>query len=854
MADGHDFTLDRFQVEALAAIDADRSVVVSAPTGSGKTVVAEHAVARALACGERAFYTTPIKALSNQKYRDLAERLGTDAVGLLTGDNSINGDAPVVVMTTEVLRNMIYADSPALDRLGWIVLDEVHYLADAYRGPVWEEIIVHCPQSVRLVALSATISNVAEIAEWIRTVRGPTDVVTESRRPVRLESLIAVGDRSRHTVTLRDVLKKGRPDPRGRQLDDQQMRGRRRRWYPPDRLALIAELERRGLLPVIHFVFSRAGCDEAMGRALDAGADLTTADEAAAIDAIVMAHAARLEPEDLAVLGFARFRAAMGVGVAAHHAGMVPPFKEAVEECFTAGLVRVVYATETLALGVNMPARSVVIDRLTKFTGETHETLTPAEFTQLTGRAGRRGIDDEGTAVVAWSPWVDFDRVARLAMSRDFELRSAFRPNYNMTANLIRRLRPDEVHAVLGRSLAQFQTDSGVVHDEERVDRIRRELADAERVRLCELGDIDEWLKQNPAGGRNAVAVQESLAALRPGDIVDAPDGRTVVVASVAQRGGGAVRVTSATVDTVPVTFTDAEVGRPVSALGRVEVVQPYNPSSPEFLAEMGDLLAARLAEGLPAPPTEPPSGVAGCPDLDDHVAADRRCRKLRSRLDRLESRLGHRRGTIAARFDALVAILGARGYVRDGERLTPEGERLARIYHECDLLVAEALRAGVLVRLDGADLAAVVSCITYEHRSAEPAPPTTWPTADLAQRWEQLAQLAGALAHDETTALGEPVTRAPDSAFALAARRWAAGESFEACLPGEMTGGDFVRNVRILVDLLRQLEGVPTGGVGIAARDAVRRLDRGVVSARFEVGDEEDAEDEEAGVTDADT
>ena len=472
-------------------------MLVTAPTGSGKTVVADHAVDSALAAGRRAFYTTPIKALSNQKYRDLCRRLGPERVGLLTGDNVIAGDAEVVVMTTEVLRNMIYAD--AVDAgLGAVVLDEVHYLEDPYRGPVWEEVILHLPADVVLVCLSATVSNHSELGDWLNRVHGPTEVVVETRRPVPLTNLYAVGRRRSEAVQLVPTLTGGSPNPRGSRFDAPAApqrshrpgrrsgrRGRHRSdrpagpghhrsegspsggpqrrgglWRPPRRVDLLGELSDRRLLPVIWFVFSRKGCDQAAARLVRDGARYTTDDEAERIDELVEARLAGLTPADLAALGARRWADWLRLGIASHHAGMIPIFKETVEHCFSEGLVRVVFATETLALGVNMPARSVVIDKPTKYDGQRISPLSPAQYTQITGRAGRRGIDDRGWAVMLWSRDCSFADVASLAASRSFELRSAFRPTYNMVAGLLGRMPVEAARDLMARSFAQHQADA----------------------------------------------------------------------------------------------------------------------------------------------------------------------------------------------------------------------------------------------------------------------------------------------------------------------------------------------------------------------------------------------------------
>ena len=510
---GDSFVLDEFQRRAIEHLEAGRSVLVTAPTGSGKTVVADHAVDRALAAGRRAFYTTPIKALSNQKYRDLRQRLGPHRVGLLTGDNVIAGDADVVVMTTEVLRNMLYAE--AVDaRLGAVVLDEVHYLEDPYRGPVWEEVILHLPPSVVLVCLSATVSNHQQLGGWLKQVRGPTAVVVESRRPVPLTNLYAVGRRRSDEVKIVPTLLDGRPNPEGGRFDapapSREARGRgsgrsrgggprgsggsghrgqrpRAVWRPPRRVDLLAELEERALLPVIWFVFSRKGCDQAAARLVRDGACFTDDVEAARVDELVEARLALLDPADLAALDAGRWADRLRLGIASHHAGMVPVFKEAVEQCFAEGLVKVVFATETLALGVNMPARSVVIDKPVKYDGQRTAPLSASQYTQFTGRAGRRGIDEEGWAVALWSPDCAFEQVARLAWSRSFELRSAFRPTYNMVAGLLGRMPAAAARDLMGRSFAQYQAEAA----SRPVDLARR--FDAVAGVLRERGHLDGW-------------------------------------------------------------------------------------------------------------------------------------------------------------------------------------------------------------------------------------------------------------------------------------------------------------------------------------------------------------------------
>jgi ATP-dependent RNA helicase HelY len=855
------FRLDPFQLRAIDALDEDRSVLVAAPTGSGKTVVAEHAVARALSEGRKAFYTTPIKALSNQKFADLARRHGADNVGLLTGDNSINGDAPVVVMTTEVLRNMIYAGSSALTGLRFVVLDEVHYLQDAYRGPVWEEVIIHLPAEVRLVCLSATVSNAEEVAEWLETVRGPTTLVLEEQRPVELRNLYLVGDRQAERPHLLPTLIDGRPNTEAERLDNDTLHGRgsrrgparrpRRRFFTPRRPEVIDMLAAREMLPALYFIFSRMGCEDAVAACLDAGLRLTTPDERARIRTLVEERTASLTDDDLDVLGYDRWEAALEMGLAAHHAGMVPPFKEAVEACFVEGLVKAVFATETLALGVNMPARSVVIERLTKFTGESRAFLTPGEYTQLTGRAGRRGIDDLGYAIVLWSPFVPFDQVASLASSRTYGLRSAFRPTYNMAANLVRRYEPADAHHLLNLSLAQFQADRAVVRFETRIERQQERIAGLEREAGCDRGDVEEYRQLRQAHGDTPAAqppvtgaVEYALSRLMPGDVVEVA-GRRFAVLSVAYRKGGAVKVRGIDADGDRLTLGADDIDEPPLRLGRVEMPVPYAPNNRAFQHKLADeVRRARLApkparsagraetsQRAPEPQPLADHPVHDCPDRDGHLRALGQLDRARRELSDMRREVRSRTESLARRFDRVLRLLEAWGYL-DGWALTPRGEVLARTYHESDLLVAEAMASGLLDGLDHAALAGLVSCFTYEQRGPGPAPPPWFPSRLVRGRWGELERLADELRADEEAA-GLPATRPPDPGFLALAHAWAAGEPLGEVLGDEdVSGGDFVRNVKTLIDLVRQIgEVAPGPDTARSARQAADALHRGVVS-----------------------
>ena len=492
------FEPDSFQLAAFDALDEGRNVLVSAPTGSGKTLVANYAVSCALAANARVFYTTPIKALSNQKFVELAGDYGASQVGLLTGDTSVNADAPVLVMTTEVLRNMIYARSAALSNLHSVILDEVHFLQDAYRGPVWEEVIIHLEPEVRLVCLSATVSNAREVSEWLTQVRGPTVPIVETRRPVPMQHLYMVGDRRDHSVRVFSISQSGDVDQKLNQLvsgaNERHPRSRKGKFHsrllPPSRLDVVDELRERDLLPCIYFLFSRNQCDESAELVRKTGLRLTTRVEMAKILEVAEERTKEFSEDDLAVLGYARFLDQVESGIGVHHAGLVPAFREIVERCFADGLIKLVFATETLAVGINMPARSVVLDKLTKFTGSGHRMLQPSDFSQLTGRAGRRGLDERGTSVILWSPFVKLSEVIGLVRSRQFVLKSAFRPTFNMATNLVRLSSKAHALHLLDRSLARFQRGKGIVEQFDSLLSLLEELDYVQGWRLTSKGEL----------------------------------------------------------------------------------------------------------------------------------------------------------------------------------------------------------------------------------------------------------------------------------------------------------------------------------------------------------------------------
>ncbi len=845
----YDFAPDPFQVQAFDALDAGESVLVAAPTGSGKTMIAEYGLEMAMEAGRRGFYTAPIKALSNQKYHDLCSFYGNDRVGLLTGDNAINVDAPLLVMTTEVLRNMIYGRSPALDALHVVVLDEVHFLQDAYRGPVWEEVIIHLEPEVRLVALSATVSNAEEIADWLTTVRGPTRAVVEGRRPVELRNMYAYGDTANHEIVLAETLVDGVANPRvlkvesgERQIDRRRRGGKapRRRMFPPSRLDMIDVLRDNDLLPAIYFIFSRNQCDESAAACAKSGLVLTTASERDEIRDIVDARVAGLSDDDLAALGFTTFCNQVESGIAAHHAGMVPTFKEIVEALFVRGLVKVVFATETLAVGINMPARAVVIDKMSKFTGEHHETLKASEYTQLTGRAGRRGIDSIGHAVVVWNPYVSFDQVASVALSRTFRLSSAFRTTYNMAVNLVRTHSPQETHHLLNLSLAQYQASRGVVEVQARIAKRRKEVLRLRAQSHSEFGDIDDYRRQfvRDPGERDRSQIEASLMRLRAGDVAWFDDKPGLVLSTSVRAKGVKVKVLfgnralrALTADELTRAAT-TETHLPIDGIavtghqGRI-----IDQSDPRLLRELAHRIVRLKLERPPSPPPEAREQhpCAKDPDLKFKLNAAKSADKIEREIAQLEARADKAAEVVSRRFDDVITLLERWEYVADWQ-LTPRGALLARVFHESDLLVAESIASGLLDDLDPTSLAALASTFVYEYRRADPPPDPKFPSTQLRSRFKQIDQLSKRLQRDEAAA-GLTPHRAPDAGYADTVAAWAHGAELADLLDEDTTPGDFVRTMKQLIDLLRQVAShAPQPATRANAEMAIERILRGVV------------------------
>ena len=790
-ANGLSYDLDPFQREACAVLERGRSVLVAAPTGAGKTVIAEFAIFKAMQEPRaKVFYTAPMKALSNQKFSELVAEYGAASVGLLTGDTNINSGARIVVMTTEVLRNMLYADSDLLRDLAYVVMDEVHFLADRFRGAVWEEVIIHLPQAVRMVSLSATVSNAEEFGDWLQAVRGDAEVIVSEERPVPLEQHALVKGRLLDLFDTATGLEGTGADPHAptnrvnpelarmmasstRQQYDRSRSGPKRgRQGPPqrgfepgklDRAQVTALLDERNLLPAIFFIFSRVGCDSAVRQLLKAGVRVTQKHERDEIRRIVEDRTATLADEDLGALGYFEWLDGLERGIAAHHAGMIPAFKEVVEELFQKKLVKVVFATETLALGINMPARTVVLEKLEKFNGEARVPITPGEYTQLTGRAGRRGIDTEGHSVIQWSDGLEPQAVASLASRRTYPLNSSFKPTYNMAVNLIDQFGRERTREILESSFAQFQADRAVVDLARKVRQYQESLDGYAKSMTCHLGDFKEYS-----------SIRRELSDLE-------------------RKGAGRADVESR---------------------GQREKRQHQLTS-----------LRRRLKQ----------HPCHDCPDREQHARWAERWWKLKRQSDQLTADIRSRTGAVARIFDRVTDVLMSLGYLEttDGVvALASNGRMLKRIYGERDLLVAESLRLGLWNDLDAPALAAMAAALIYEPRRDEgQSNERNLPHGRFREAFDVTGDLWARL-DDLERDNRLPGTQPLATGLCLAMYQWARGGRLTAVLAeADLAAGDFVRWTKQTIDLLDQLSVVADAPVGSTARTALESIRRGIVA-----------------------
>ncbi len=763
------FDLDDFQLEAISHLEEGRSVVVCAPTGSGKTVVAEYAVEMARRTNRRCYYTTPLKALSNQKFFDFRQKYGEEGVGLLTGDISINREASVVVMTTEVFRNMLYGTILGdvrrnLHEVSSVILDECHYMNDAERGTVWEESIIYAPKEIQLVALSATVANAEELTTWIDETHGPTGLVLSDFRPVPLR-FHYFGDR--HIYPL---LSPGR----GLNLQLKTRFGKKQR-FPVDRKRrtpgallpnpgdVLSVLSGRNMLPAIYFLFSRRGCEEAMYKAR--GIPLVSPEEEQELKRQIE-HFTRANPnlENHPHLPY------LYEGMSVHHAGMLPSWKSVVEKLFQQGLLKVVFATETLAAGINMPARTTVISSVTKRDDAGHRELTASEFLQMSGRAGRRGMDEIGHVVVLHHPFENVENAARLATAPADPLSSRFTPSYGMVLNLLERHTLEEAQDLIERSFGQF--------------RVSQEL---EPLHLQQMS----W-----------EAELERLAhPLCPGEIGDLP---------LYSKRLEAVRNKHKQLKLMEKGLRGGKTGRDA---GGVEAVTALRMEMKEILDK---------AYAMPC---------HGCPVQKPCSKQSDRIRHLRGRVADVGKRIHKESGRYWRTFEALSDILRLQGHL-NGNVPTALGRMAAGVRCTNELFMSEVAVSGCLYELSPSELAAAFTClVTEEGRATEVQRVRVGPQVDMVlEQVHTIARRIYRLQRDFDVDI--PVEFSP--VLAGVTQMWAEGADWEDIRRAtSFDEGDIVRSLRRTLDLCRQFLRAPdvppqlvalaTAAADLIARDEVK-------------------------------
>jgi ATP-dependent RNA helicase HelY len=757
---GLPFQLDAFQREAIEKLERGRGgVLVSAPTSSGKTMVAEYAIFRALQDGVKALYTTPLKALSNQKYHDFVREYGESMVGLVTGENTINDDAPVVVMTTEILRNLIYEDPKRLDLVRYVVLDEVHYIDDFPRGSVWEEIVIQAPATIKLVGLSATIGNYQEIADWMAENRGGMETVFHNVRPVELKMWLAINNRFLPLFKGDGGIDQ-RTWTKGAQEEEASYRVGHYRSLPSnDLLHVIPELRNLDMLPAIYFIFSRRGCREALQRCSYHEIDLTTAAEKEAIDRVAAERLAGLKNQDEEVL-FRRMVDArlLRRGLAEHHAGLLPYHKEMVEDLFQRGLIKVVFATETLALGINMPARGVVVSSFTKFDGVNFSHLTTGELTQLMGRAGRRGIDVIGHGVILKESDVEVGTIYEVAMGPTLVVESKFLPSYNMALNLLRVYTPEEAEGLMQRSFGQFQKRLAAEHTKERLENVRERLADIRRLwddPDVSIEDVAQYFKLEDR--RRAIRIELKRLRREAG----------------AERRGRRGR------------------SRAMGSTGRL--VQRLEVEAKGLLERQRKLKVVRSTR------------------FGELLQKYSEIRTLQKELEGGQREVVGQMDEYPRKLRRLCKILTETGFLAH-DRPTDKGLFASRVYGENTILVAEAVWLGWFEGLTPEELCGVLVMLAAEDRDRggrdrQARGPRRYPTPAIAQTARLVRSLYFRFA-DMESELDEPNLRTPSHDYIDFAYRWAAGEPLDQIpMPPNVDIGDAVKAMKGLYSLLRQLE-----------------------------------------------
>lgn len=859
------FELDEFQLDAIAAINANQSVVVSVPTGSGKTLVGEYAIYRALSRQKRVFYTTPLKALSNQKLRDFKKQFGEENVGLLTGDMSFNRDAPVLVMTTEIFRNMLYGTpigqiGTSLEDVEAVVLDECHYMNDAQRGTVWEESIIYCPKEIQLIALSATISNAEELTHWIQQVHGSTALIQSSFRPVplrfyfsNLKGLFPLLNKKETGVNVRLTPKKGGKSHQ-----------RLRREDCPHLGTVVNQLQERDMLPAIYFIFSRRGCDRSVTDL--SSLNLVNEQEAAELKVRIAEFLAanpgagregQVEP--------------LHRGIAAHHAGILPAWKGFVEELFQMGLVKVVFATETLAAGINMPARTTVISTISKRTDRGHRLLTASEFLQMAGRAGRRGMDAMGHVVTIQTPFEGAKDAAKLALSEPNPLVSQFTPSYGMVLNLLQTHNIDQTHELLEQSFAQYLSLLKLDPKQREIAQLNTELVKTD----VELAPIDvklfaqyEKLKERQREERRLLRTLQKqaqasrtkqIAATLPGMpegsilylkgkhvrvsspiasvlVAKAPgsgqapffvclgaNNRWYVISSVDVVGIGETFMTEAS-KVIPPQELELRLGAIRKGEDSSAAIAAKIPNSPQVIAESPEVLEQeKRLEAVQHQIDHHELENFGKPGK--LIKRHKRRLGLRDEIRQLQAEFRENQSHHWQEFLNLIEVLREFNAL-EGYMPTPLGESAAAIRGENELWLGLALTSGQLDQLDPHHLAAAAAGLIGE--PPRPDSETDYPppkkVIDILMNLRSLRQNLIQRQHRYGIAL--PVWLEYEFMELIGiVEQWALGVEWEdLCEHTSLDEGDLVRMLRRTLDLLSQIPHVPYLGRDLK-RNAVRAI-----------------------------
>ncbi len=840
------FPLDRFQQDAIAAIIDDKSVIVSAPTGSGKTLVAEFAIYTALARGRRIAYTTPLKALSNQKYADFCRQFGQERVGILTGDVKVNTRAPVIVMTTEILRNMFYTGG--LDSLEFVVLDECHYMGDEGRGTVWEEIIVNAPKDVALVGLSATVKNIAEIADWISLVHRPIVPITHPHRAVPLQYLVADLSGEIHTY---EAVRNGKVRLLGQEREGGY--NDKGRWYTRrvvDPTVMLDELESRGWLPAIYFIFSRAGCERAMETVLAEGKPLLTKSQQQQVDEAIREAVSDTPTMAESPLNQTIFQA-LGMGVGLHHAGVLPSVKRLIELLFERGLCKVVFATETMSLGIHMPAKSVVLQSLTKRTDRGFRSLLHNELTQMAGRAGRRGIDPEGKCVMALDVRDGLEDMMRVVDGPPEPVLSQFKLGYGSVALLLATGQDmATIRRTVESSFGQYQNLKKIRGLEAEVTSLEMAVEDAQRF-TAPCGDFSRIGRYRAA---RAQVEQQRMARGRAGrhgrSVAEAEPGRLALVRRKSGASLGIIcgldrrrhrmLVTVLLPHGTTVQMKEGNIKKIFWQTPPLHLPRDWERRT-RSLGEQLEALA--LPELVERERSQGPEGALAA--IECHRCpwgSQSRCDHSWKGVEALEGRLGQKREMLDAfknaywqEFCRVVAVLERFGAVQDG-KLLAKGQLISGLRHDNELLVAEMVDRGILEDTTLAEAAALCSCLIEESRSGDAAVARLFlkKRPKLKRKLQELESLAHTVLEVQRHH-HLPMPVGVSTGFMPSVFRWASGEDdWTGIVEGSFGGheGDLIRALRRLIDVLRQLgeaSEVPPTIQAMLAR-AARVVDRGIV------------------------